>query len=1269
MEVNQYAKKIHEKYPNFKIALGNEIYLVDERKSGQKYYHFILIAKDLYGHQGLHELSSAAWYGMYNDRNMDRVPLLKSELKNIMQKYKGHIIATTACIGGELSTKALAMVNAQKKDDIEAATLAYQDICTFIQYCKDIFGDDFYIECAPSTQQDQITVNQKLFKIAQNYHIPMVVATDSHYLTRTDRPIHKAYLNSKDGDREVDLFYEFTYLMDEKECRELLNKSFNNDEIINWIFQNTLKIKDKIQDYSLEKTQSIPKVEVVFYPQKNQCEEYPVLHQLFMSENLQERAWVNECVMAMHEKKLTDKIYYERLETEANVILTIGNKLHDCLFAYFNTFKHYIDLFWECGSIVGPGRGSATGFLSNYLLGITQLEPVRWGLQYWRFLNLERVELPDIDIDLAPSRRPAIFEAIRKERGEYGLVQVAAFGTEGTKSAILTACRGYRTEDFPEGIDVDTAQYMSSLIPQHRGFLWPLKDVIYGNPEEDRVPVKPFIHEVEQYPGLLDIMLNIEGVVNKRTIHASGVILYDKNHIFETASVMRAPSGELITCYDLHRAESAGDVKYDFLVTEACDKIIQCYNLLSKYNEIPQMGLRDFYNQYLHPEVLNTKDQRIWDHLSAGDVLDVFQFSTGVGLAVAKKLKPQNPIEMTAANALMRLMSEKGQESQQDRYCRIQKAGIKAFDDEMRQHNLSEDTIQKLHKHCDRYYGCCALQEQMMEILMDVAGFSLAESNAARKVVAKKQMDKIPALKEQLFSRFDDARVAEYIWEVVVAPSLGYAFSLNHSLPYSFVGIQMIYLAINFNPIYWDTACLIVNSGSLEQLPEEEEIVNIYEPEDFSEYEYEDLPDCSGKKKRRRAATNYGKIARAIGDIQSAGIKVSLADINRSAFGFAPDIENNQILFGLKGILNVGDDIVQDIINNRPYVSMKDFLAKVKIGRRAMVSLIKSGAFDSMEDRKFAMAWYIWQTCDKKNRVTLQNMASLIKYDILPKDESISLACRAYEFTRYLKKICKKITLRVVNRTAEFYILDERAVNFINGLYDANIISYRAVEYNEQFILNVKLWDHFYQSEMNIIRDYITKNQNEVLESLNKIIFTEDWNNYAKGTISAWEMEVLCFYYHEHELAHLPIVKYGISDFSKMPTTPIVDKTFKRNGREIPLFKLTRICGTCIAKNKTKSTVTLLTTSGVVELKFRKEFFALFDKQISERGADGCKHVKEKGWFNRGSMIVVTGVRVDDIFLVKKYSSTPGHTLYKIDSINDKGEISLISERYSSEAA
>ena len=345
------------------------------------------------------------------------------------------------------------------------------------------------------------------------------------------------------------------------------------------------------------------------------------------------------------------------------------------------------------------------------------------------------VRRTDIDIDLAPSKRPAIFEAIRKERGELGLIQVATFGTEGTKSAILTACRGYRSEDYPDGIDVDQAQYMSSLIPQERGFLWSISDVVYGNEEKDRKPVTAFIREVENYPGLLDIIKSIEGVVNKRSSHASGVILYGEDP-YETAAFMRTPSGDLITCYDLHMAEAGGDTKYDFLVTEISDKIIQCFNLLKADGVIEDMTLRDTYNKYIHPEVMDTTDKRIWEHLAAGDVLDVFQFSTGVGLAIAKKLKPKDPMEMTAANAMMRLMSEKGKESQQDRYVRIQSQGLEVFDYEMHLHNLPEDMIKLMHKHCDRYWGCCAIQEQMMEILMEVAIFTLGEANAARKVVA-----------------------------------------------------------------------------------------------------------------------------------------------------------------------------------------------------------------------------------------------------------------------------------------------------------------------------------------------------------------------------------------------------------------------------------------------------------------------------------------------------------------------------------------------------
>lgn len=1254
MEVNQYAKKIKEKHPDFKIALGNEIYLTDNRERGQKYYHFILIAKDEYGFKALKEMSTIAWDNIYTDRKMERVPLLKTELKQIMSKYKGHVIATTACIGGELSQLLLQLVEARKIDDQQKAKITYKKIIDFIEFCLDVFGQDFFIECAPSDFKDQIIVNQQLYKVAQVYDINMVVGTDAHYLTVEDRPMHTAYLNSKDGEREVDAFYYYAHLMDFEECERLLNLSFNNLDVVHTIMSNNNKIYNRIQEYDLARKQIIPKVTVKNYPKLSKVIDeinYPVLSQLFISDEIQERYWVNECWNELHNKQLINPEYIRRLEIEADIIKYIGTQLEDCLFAYFNTFKHYIDLFWECGSIVGPGRGSATGFLSNFLLGITQLDPIRWGLPYWRFLNKERVELPDIDIDLAPSKRPAIFEAIRKERGKYGLVQVATFGTEGTKSAILTACRGYRSDEFPTGINIEDAQYMSGLIPQERGFLWDIKDVVYGNEEKKRNPVSAFIKEVNKYPGLLDIIMSINGLINKRSTHASGVVLYD-NDPFKTASFMKTPGGDLVTCFDLHTAEACGDTKYDFLVTEVSDKIIQCLELLEDENVIEKDSLRNLYNKYLHPEAMDTTKPEIWQHLEAGDILDVFQFNESSGLAIAKKCKPKDVYEMTAANAMMRLMSESGKESQQDRYVRIQKQGIQVFDNEMKQHHLSDKTRAALHKHCDAYFGCVPLQEQMMEILMDedIAGFTLGRANAARKIVAKKKMDQIPDLKAEVYEHIPNKETADYVWEIAIAPSLGYAFSKNHSLPYSFVGVQTIMLATQFNPIYWNTACLIVNSGSLENNEQLEE-VDIFEDEDdvADGVIYIDAPDR--KTKLRKVSTDYGKVAKALGDVINAGIKVSLVDINKSSFGFKPDVENNQIMFGLKGLLNVSDEIIDDIIKNRPYKSPKDFLRKVKPKKQSMISLIKSGAFDSMMERRACMVWYIWETCDKKSNLNLQNMASLIKFNLLPEQtEEQTMARRVYEFNRYLKVCCKK--------DKETYNMNERTIDFLAELDKVNLVQ-------ENNTLNVKTWDKVYQKWMDVFRVWISENKQQILDNLNTLIFEQDWEKYGdEGNISRWEMKTMCFYYHDHELKNLQENYYGIKDFFKLSPEPIVEKTFERGGKIIPLYKLDKIAGTCISKNKSKATVTLLTTTGVVNVKFRKEYFSLFDKRISEKQPDGTKKVKENSWFNRGEMIIVNGMRSGDDFIVKKYASTVGHQLMKITSIDDEGRITVTSERY-----
>ena len=229
-------------------------------------------------------------------------------------------------------------------------------------------------------------------------------------------------------------------------------------------------------------------------------------------------------------------------------------------------------------------------------------------------------------------------------------------------------------------------------------------------------------------------------------------------------------------------------------------------------------------------------------------------------------------------------------------------------------------------------------------------------------------------------------------------------------------------------------------------------------------------------------------------------------------------------------------------------------------------------------------------------------------------------------------------------------------------------ISGRVRVYGNTYALSQKQWNTIYQKEMDKVREWMTANQQEALYQLNKTIFKEDWDKYALGNYSAWEMEALCFYYHEHELKDVNKKLYGIKNFFDLSEEPEIEKYYRRGGADIPLYRLHRICGTCIAKNKTKGSVSLLTPDGVVNVKFRNEYFNLFDKQISARGNDGVKHVIERSWFNRGSMIMVTGIRRGDDFIAKKYASTPGHQLYKIEQVLQDGALKLKTERATGEA-
>lgn len=1260
MEINQYAKTLKEEYPDFKVALGNEIYLCQNRENGQKYYHFILIAKNKIGHRALRELSSRAWMNSWYDRGMERVVTTYEDLKEIMNKYPGSVIATSACMGGELSTQTHNMITARMIKDSVSAEAAHDRIVNFILFCKEIFGEDFYIECAPGKSEDQIAVNKTLVSIAKCFDVQMVIGTDAHYLKKEDRFIHESYLNSKGGEREVASFYEYAYLQNEDEVKENIAASI--PDMYEKMVATSMEIYNKIEEYSLEHKQTIPTVDVKYYPKDDSLKEYPTLHKLLLSDDEQDRYWVNSCLKSLKDKDLWNETYLNRLEEEADIKSTISEKLETNMFSYPNTLQHYINMFWDCGSIVGAGRGSSCSGLNHYLLGITQLDPIEWELPFWRYLNKERVELGDIDLDLCPSKRPLIIKKIKEERGQkfrqdiddlsrknLGCTLIATFGTEGTRLTILTACRGYRSEEYPDGIDVDTAQYMSSLIPSERGFLWPLSDVINGNADKDRRPIKAFINEVNQYPGLLDIMIAIEGLINKRSSHASGVILFDEDP-YEFGCFMRTPKGEVITQYDLHMCEAAGMTKYDFLVTEVQDKLAEAIRLLQEYNEIDKnLSLREVYDKYFHPSVLPINDKNIWKVLQENSVLNIFQFDSEVGSQAAKKIKPTNILEMADANGLMRLMTaEKGQETPMEKYVRF-KNNIELWYKEMDKAGLTKEEQKTLEPYFLSSHGVPPSQEQLMKMLMDenICGFTLKEANAARKIVGKKQMSKIPELKEQVLTKAKSPNLGQYVWDCGIGPQMGYSFSIIHALAYSFIGFQTMFVATRWNPIYWNTACLIVNSGSLE--------------EEEDEYEIEE--DENGEKLvKKEKSTDYAKVAKALGDIISKGIKISLIDINRSNYSFEPDVENNQILFGMKALNGVGAPVIDAIIQNRPFSSFTDFMNRCPLNKTAMFSLIKAGSFDllekdwaeelGVEPRLLIMVYYILKVCDAKKRLTLQNFNGLIQRDLIP--ASLEFQKRVFTFNKYLK---------AEKKVGKYYIFDDVCERFYSQFFDMEKLS---VINGITCILQTD-WDKIYQKEMDTARDWLKENQEEVLKEFNYILFKECWDKYATGTISAWEMESLCFYYHDHELIDVDVDKYGISNFFNMPETPIVDYFFKRNGKEIPIYKTYKIIGTVISKNDTRSSVTILTTNGVVNVKFTKEYFAMFNRQISEVQEDGTKKVKEKGWFSRGSKIMVTGFRREDTFVAKSYKHTSTHQLYKITNV-ENGEMQLEHERYGQES-
>lgn len=1203
-------------------------------------------------------------------RGMRRVPTYYQDLFDIIGANPGHVIGSTACLGGALPTQIL-----RGTDDLK--------LCKWIEQMDDLFGHgNFFFEMQPSNNKEQVTVNKKLLQFSYQFGIPFIITTDSHYLKKEDRLIHKAYLNAQDGDREVDDFYATTYMMGTEEIESFF--PYLNELEIKSAYEAIEHIADMCEDFSLMKSLKIPELQwrevLSYYTEYPEWfEKMPTLEKFLNSEYKSDKYLVNAVIdgIKRHPDLQNDEAY---IALEDNLQRTWeSSEVNKARWsAYFLNLQKNIDECWNAGTIVGPARGSGGGFVLLYCLDIIQMNCLRESapMKPWRFLNPQRVSVLDIDTDIEGGKRAQVLQHLRNVYGDDRVANVATFRTEKSKSAVLTAARGL-------GIDVDIAQYIASLIPADRGQLRSLDQCMYGDEENEWPAIKQFVFEMtENYPELWNVAHSIEGLICGSGLHAGGIIFVDEPFT-ESTALMRAPDGTICTQFELHDCEDVSLIKIDLLSVEAMDKIHNCIDLLCEYGYIERKEtLRETYESVIGVYNLEREDPKMWDMVQNHEIGSLFQMEKQSGINGIRNAHPRAIEELAVLNSVIRLMApEKGAEQPLDMWARY-RTNIESWYDEMRRYGLTNDEIKWLANHEAINDGICESQEGMMTLVQDerLGGNDLTFADKCRKAIAKKQGKLFEECEEYYFKNAEekgcDMKLAHYVWDVLFKVQRGYSFNLSHTYAYSLIALQEMNLAYRFPIMFWNCACLISDAGGNdeEEIDEEaieetkaeepyyEEMEEFNEEEDEEESSYDEddsesgfpatiIVTKEGKKKKKVKTTNYGKIAAAIGKIASTGIKVSAPDINESRYTFSPDVTNNTIRYGLSGITRIGSDLIKIIIANRPYSGISDFLSKVKINKPQMINLIKAGAFDSFGDREKNMQEYIASVSDCKKRVTLQNMKMLIDFGLIPED--YSLQCKVYNFNKWLKK--QKLD-------ATYYGLDGISFDFFEKHFDVSEL----VPCNDTisgFKIKQAIWDNHYKHHMDVIRPFVQKNNSELLSSINNRLISEMWNKYCEGSISKWEMDSISCYIHEHELSKVPNFVYGFSDFYSLPEEPQIEQMIYIKGKSVPLFKLHQIAGTVLDRDKAKKTVTLLTTTGVVTVKIYGGAFATLDKQISQRGADGKKHVIQKSIFSRGNKIIVTGIRQGNEFLAKKYSRTETPLVAWITNIDKDGYITFESER------
>lgn len=772
-----YYNKMQKDRP-FYLALGNEIYLIEEEDYNKaryedekiEYYHFVLTALDTEGYHQICELSTKAWDRAFK-KNIWRRPTLYKDLEEIIKPNQGHIIASSACLGSKIDH---ILMNEE-----------YDKAKKEVNRLLDIFGEgNFFLETQPpkDPECDQSIVNKRMWELYLETGVPIIPTTDSHYLREEDRIIHKVFLQSQDGEREVDDFYSTAYLMDEKDLKNHFLMCYDEkqiDEII--AYSNT--IPERIKGYDIFHNPIIPQIPLEKIPPfevkhtfKQWYDKYPSFKHYSEVEDVHEKYFFYQI-----ERGLVDKIvntgknietYIARLDTEWNELWKISEALNNSMVSYYSTMSKLIDLMWDTGSLVGPGRGSSVGFATCFILGITQVDPVPLGsyLPYWRHVALERgAELADIDVDSEPCKKYAIIDAVKEYFGEDKVLNVATFTVISSKTAIERACKGLNISD-------DVAGYLKSLIPVNRGKVAKLKDCILGNEKDGIKPIGALVSEMQKYPDLIKCALGLCDIIIGRSVHAAGLTICNEPYTNYIAS-MRAPNGTLCTAFSLWDSEVLSLVKFDFLTVSALSKIHKAMDAMIEDGVIEWQGsVRKTYDKYLHPDVIDYKTPEMWDSISK--MYSCFEFDTPISAKALDATHPKSVMDLSATNSLLRLMPDNDDETPIERYTRYKNDKQEWVQDTIK-FGLNDDERACLEEHLQDAFYMADSQEKVMLLSQDprVAGYTLKESNKLRKCIARKDEKLQEEAKQQFFEhgeKLGTRRVfLDYIWNVVFAASFG----------------------------------------------------------------------------------------------------------------------------------------------------------------------------------------------------------------------------------------------------------------------------------------------------------------------------------------------------------------------------------------------------------------------------------------------------------------------------------------------------------------